>query len=89
MPASIYIENVRCLQWTLKGKFMKSIFNKNTRGKSILYILFALALLSFVGLFFFAKLIPAVIFILSLACILICVMFTGSLIIQLRSGPPW
>ena len=68
---------------------MKSIFNKNNRGKSTLYILFALAILTFVVLFLLHNLIPANVFVLSLIFILICIMFVGGLIIQLRRGPPW
>jgi hypothetical protein len=68
---------------------VKSIFSKNTRGKSILYILFALSILSVVVLFLCAHLIPENVFLLLLTVVLICLMLTGSLLIGMRSGPPW
>jgi hypothetical protein len=72
-----------------KGNFMKTIFNINNRGKSILYILFAVAVLSFAALFFCSSLLPQGIFLLALTLTLIGIMFLGGLIIQMRSGPPW
>ncbi len=68
---------------------MKTIFKNNNRGKSTLYVLFALAILSFVVLFFCETLIPVYVFYLSLTFILVCIMSMGGLIIQIRSGPPW
>jgi len=69
--------------------FMKTIFKNNNRGKSTLYILFGLAILSFVVLFFCQNLIPVNVFFLTLTLILMCITFTGGLIIYIRSGPPW
>jgi len=68
---------------------MKTIFNSNNRGKAILYILFAVAVLSFAALFFCSRLLPQGIFLLALLFTLMCIMFLGGLIIQMRSGPPW
>ena len=68
---------------------MKTIFNSNNRGKAILYLLFAAAVLSFAALFFFSGLLPQGIFLLAFLFTLMCIMFLGSLIIQMRSGPPW
>jgi hypothetical protein len=68
---------------------MKTIFTSNNRGKVTLYILFAVAFLSFVALFFFSSLLPGVIFPLAFLFTIMCIMFLGSLIIQMRSGPPW
>ena len=70
---------------------MKTIFNNNNRGKSTLYILFAVAILSFVALPFFPNLLHMNmdIWLLVLALDIISIMFLGSLIIQIRSGPPW
>ena len=68
---------------------MKSIFGKNTRGKSILYMLFVLSILSVVALFLCAHLIPESVFLLLLTFVLICIMLTGGLLIGIRSGPPW
>ena len=86
----VYLTEVLCrLRWTQKGNFMKTIFKNNNRGKSILYILFVLAILSFVVLFFCQHLIPVNVFYLSLTFILMCIMSMGSLIIQIRSDLPW
>ena len=65
------------------------IFNKNSRGRLTLYILFTLSILALVILFLIAKVIPEDVFLLSLTFILICIMFAGGLIIQIRNGPPW
>jgi hypothetical protein len=89
MSASIFLEDLCRLRWPQKGNFMKTIFNKNDRGKFTLYILFAVAILSFVVLFLCENLIPANVFLLSLTFILMCIMFMGGIIIQIRSGPPW
>ncbi len=89
MSASILLEVMCRLHWTQRGNFMKTIFKNNNRGKSTLYVLFALAILSFVVLFFCETLIPVYVFYLSLTFILVCIMSMGGLIIQIRSGPPW
>ena len=68
---------------------MKTIFNSNNRGKSILYILFAVAVLSFATLLLFPILLHGDISPLVLLFTLICIIFLGGLIIQMRSGPPW
>jgi hypothetical protein len=68
---------------------MKTIFNSNNRGKSTLSILLAVAVLSFVVLLFFSKLLPENIFFLALFFALISIMFLGGILIQVRSGPPW
>jgi hypothetical protein len=70
-------------------QFMKTIFKNNNRGRSTLYILFALAFLALVVLFFCANLIPVYVYTLIFTFILICIMSMGGLIIQIRSGPPW
>jgi high-affinity Fe2+/Pb2+ permease len=80
------IETALVLQ---KGHFMKTIFTRNNRGKAILYILLAVAVLALVALFFCSSLLPQSIFFLALTLILMGIMFLGSLIIQVRSGPPW
>ena len=58
-------------------------------GEPDLYILFAVAVLSFAALFFCSSLLPQDIFLLALILTLIGIMFPGGLIIQMRSGPPW
>jgi hypothetical protein len=68
---------------------MKTIFNSNNRGKSTLYILFAVALLSFAVLLLFSGLLPENIFLLALFFTLTSIMFLGGILIQVRSGPPW
>ena len=68
---------------------MKSIFSKNTRGKTILFFLLALSVLSFVVLFLIAKTIPEDVFLLSITFVMMCIMLTGGLLIAIRSGPPW
>jgi hypothetical protein len=68
---------------------MKTIFNSNNRGKATLYILFAVAVLSFVALFFYSSLLPGGIFLLAILFTLTGMMVFGGLIIQMRSGPPW
>src|SRR6266487_6633081 len=89
MSASISLEDMYCLRWIQKGNFMKTLFKNNNRGRSTLYILFALAILSFVVLFFCQNLMPENVFYLSLTFILMCIMSMGGLIIQIRSGLPW
>ena len=71
-----------------EGNFMKTIFNSNNRGKSILYILFALAVLSFAALLLFPILLHGDISPLALIP-LMGIVFLGGLLIQMRSGPPW
>lgn len=69
---------------------MKTIFTGKNKGKvSPLYILFAIAVLSFVAVFFYSSLLPRSIFMLVLLISLIAMMFLGGLIIDKRSGPPW
>ena len=68
---------------------MKSIFSKNTRGKTILFFLLALSVLSFVVLLLIAKIIPENVFLLSILFVIMCIMLTGGLLIAMRSGPPW
>ncbi len=60
-------------------------------GKSTLYILFAVAVLSFVALPLFPNLLHMNmdIWLLVLAIDIISIMFLGSIIIAKRSGPPW
>ena len=72
-----------------KDHFMKTIFTRNNRGKATLYIFFAVAALSFVALFFYSSWLPQSIFFLVFILALIGMMFFGSLIIQMRSSPPW
>jgi uncharacterized membrane protein len=67
---------------------MKTIFNSNNRGKSILYILFAVAVLSFAALFLFPILLHGDFSPLALIP-LMGIVFLGGIIIQMRSGPPW
>lgn len=66
---------------------MKTIFN-NKRNLA-LYTLFAVAILSFVALLLCQDLFHMNISILLFALSLICIVFFGGLIIQIRSGPPW
>jgi len=68
---------------------MKSIFSKNTRGKTILFFLLALSVLSFVVLFLIAKMIPENVFLLSILFVIMCIMLTGGLLIGMSDGPPW
>ncbi len=89
MPASIIIGDLSRVRWMQKEILMKSIYSKNTRGKTILYVLLALSVLSFIVLFLIGKLIPENVFLLLLMLDLMCIMLTGGLIIGIRSGPPW
>ena len=72
-----------------KGLYMKTIFNRNNREKLTLYMLFSLAMLSFVVLLLCEMLFHVDVSPLALLCTLIGIMFFGGLIIQMRSGPPW
>jgi hypothetical protein len=72
-----------------KGGFMKTIFNSNNRGKSTLYILFAVAVLSFAALLLLPLLLGVDISPLALLFALMCIMFLGGILIQMRSGSPW
>jgi len=66
---------------------MKTILND--KRKFTLYILFSVAILSFAILLFSSSFLPKEVFNLVLVVDLICIMFLGSLIIHIRSGPPW
>jgi hypothetical protein len=68
---------------------MKTIFSRKNRGKNTLYILFAVAILTFAALPFLSHLLSQGIFLLILTLTLLGMMFLGGLIIQMRSGPPW
>ncbi len=68
---------------------MKTIFSRRNRGKKILYILFAVDILTFAALPFLSHLLPQDIFLLILTLTLLGMVFLGGLIIQMRSGPPW
>jgi hypothetical protein len=72
---------------------MKTMFNSNNRGKSILYILFAIALLSFAALLLnqmlFQVYISSEAFTLIFAFLIMCIASLGGFIIQIRNGPPW
>ena len=72
-----------------KGDFMKTIFNSNNRGKSILSILFAVAVLSFAALLLLPILLHVDISFLAPIVALMCIVFLGGILIQMRSGPPW
>ncbi len=68
---------------------MKTIFNVNSRGRTVLYILFAIAALSFAAFlllpFLFSISIPSFV---GIAALIGIVLF-GGILIQMRSGPPW
>lgn len=66
---------------------MKTIFN-NKRNLA-LYTLFAVAILSYVALLVCRGLFHMNISLLLLTLSFICIIFFGSLIIQIRNGPPW
>ncbi len=66
---------------------MKTIFNN--RRKSTLYILFAVATLSFVVLLLGPILFHVDSSPLALTIALIFMVFLGGIVIQMRSGPPW
>ena len=68
---------------------MKTIFNSKNRGKSTLYILFAVAILSFAVLLLCQIVFHVDISPLALTIAFIGIVFFGGLIIQVRSGPPW
>jgi hypothetical protein len=72
-----------------KDNAMKTIFNVNSRGRTILYILFAVAVLSFAAFLLvpllFSMTIPSFV---GIAALIGIVLF-GGIIIQMRSGPPW
>jgi hypothetical protein len=66
---------------------MKNIFNN--RSNSTIYILFTVSILSFAVLllcqmFFRVDVSPFV-----LVITLLCTMFFGGILMQIRSGPPW
>ena len=70
---------------------MKNIFNNNNGGKFLLYILFAIAVLSFVALPFFPNLLHMNmnIWLLVFLFDILSIFSLGGFIIQIRSGPPW
>ena len=70
-----------------KGDFMKTIFNN--RRKSTLYILFAVATLSFAVFLLGPILFHVDSSPLALTFALIFMVFLGGIVIQMRSGPPW
>ena len=70
-----------------KGHFMKTILND--KRKFTLYILFTVAILAFAILLFGSSFLSREVFNLVLVVDLICIMFFGSIIIHIRSGPPW
>jgi hypothetical protein len=70
-----------------EGDFMKTIFNN--RRKSILYVLFAVATLSFAALLLGPILLGVGSSPFALIFALICIVFLGGIVIQMRSGPPW
>ena len=70
-----------------KGDFMKTIFNN--RRKSTLYILFAVATISFAVLLLGPILFHVDSFPLALTFAFIFMVFLGGIVIQMRSGPPW
>ena len=70
-----------------KGDFMKTIFNNGR--KSTLYILFAVATLSFAVLLLGPILFHVDSSPFALTFAFICIVFLGGIIIQMRSGPPW
>lgn len=67
---------------------MKNMFNINNRGKSILYLLFAVALLSFAALLLFPMLLHGDISPFALIPFM-GIVFLGGILIQIKSGPPW
>lgn len=68
---------------------MKTIFTHKNRGKIVLYILFAVAVLAFVAIFFCSRFLSQDISLIALTLALAVIMFLGSLIINMRSSPPW
>jgi hypothetical protein len=68
---------------------MKTIFKSNNGGKTILYILLGVAVLAFVALPFISRLLPEPIFLLTIFFTIICIMFLGGKLIDIRRGPPW
>ena len=67
---------------------MKTMFNSNNRGKSILSIFFAVAVLSFAALLLLPMLLHVDISPFALIP-LMGIVFFGGILIQMRSGPPW
>lgn len=72
-----------------KGGCMKTIFQRNNRGKLTLSLLFALSWLSFVVLLVCQIAFHLNITGLALAGAFLGIVFFGSLLIQARNGPPW
>ena len=70
-----------------KGGFMKNIFE--SKGRFILYSLFAVAVLSFAVLLLFSILLHENISPFALIVSFMCIMVLSGIIIQKRSGPPW
>ena len=66
---------------------MKTIFNN--RRNFTLYVLFAVATLSFAVLLLGPILFHVDSFPLALTFAFICMVFFGGIVIQMRSGPPW
>ena len=89
----LYIGNLMEASLLLqKAGFMKTIFNKtifNNKRKVTFYTLFSIAILSFVALLLCQDLLNVYVSSLVFLFVFIAMMFTGSIVLQLRSGPPW
>ena len=72
-----------------KARFMQAVFNSNNRGKLILYVIFAVAVVSFIALLLFIQGLPTSIWSLALLFDLVCIVFLGGILIDVRRGPPW
>ena len=89
MVCVYFLDKLYCLYASERGDFMKTIFNSNNRGRSIIYVLFAVAILSFVAFFLFPLLfsiaLPPFVGIVAF----LCIMLFGGIVVQMRSSPPW
>jgi hypothetical protein len=70
-------------------RFHETIFNSKNRGKSILYMLFAVAVLSFAALLLIPMVLHVDISLLAPIVALMGIVLLGGILIQMRSGPPW
>ena len=68
---------------------MKTRFNSNNKGKLTIYILFAVAIISFAAFLLSPLLLHIYISTVVAIVALIGIVFFGGILIQMRSSPPW
>ena len=72
-----------------KGSFMKTRFNSNDKGNLTIYILFAVAIITFAAFLLSPLLLHVYIPTFVAIVALIGIVFLGGILMQMRSGPPW